>query len=178
MNTPTPYIPQRQNQQPQDYYDSLTGMPNAALFRARLDQAVTRSVQQNTMLAVMRLNIDFFKAVNETHGAAVGDDLLVAFTARVCSVIRDTDTLARFGGDDFGLILENMGTLSDIEAAAMAIAAAAKREFIVRSKRIMVSASIGVAICTGLRINPDDLIKRADGALMDAKRSGRNGFRI
>ncbi|WLQ16673.1 diguanylate cyclase [Hahella aquimaris] len=159
-------------------YDSLTSLPNRALFYDRLNQAFARSHRNNALFALMYLDIDHFKAINDTHGHGIGDKLLSAFSHRIQLIIRESDTLARLGGDEFIIIAESIGDQSDAEHIAQKILWAMKKEFQLNEVNIQVGTSIGVALLPTHAITADGLVKMADKALYSAKKAGRNTYRV
>lgn len=159
-------------------HDQLTGLPNRNLFFDRLDQALARNVRNQDWLALMYLDVDRFKQVNDSLGHAVGDLLLQAFSARVFTTVRASDTLARLGGDEFSLIAEGLHSPQAAEDLAAKIVALAASEFVLEDQVIKVGASIGVAVVNGQRIAADALLEQADQALYAVKKAGRNGYRV
>ncbi|WP_238384998.1 sensor domain-containing diguanylate cyclase [Hahella chejuensis] len=159
-------------------YDSLTSLPNRALFYDRLNQALARSHRNQTLFALMYLDIDHFKSINDTHGHGVGDELLSAFSSRIRLIIRESDTLARLGGDEFVIIAENISVQGDAEHIAQKILWAMKQAFQLNELSIQVGTSIGVALPPPHAVNADDLVKMADKALYSAKAAGRNTYRV
>lgn len=157
--------------------DSLTGLPNRALFRDRLEGAITRTKRNRSLMAVMYLDTDHFKNINDTLGHAAGDDLLREFGLRAKSCVRASDTVARLGGDEFTVILEGVNTEANAAKVAQNIVQAMQAEFFIANRHIEVSTSIGMALfdgeddCTG-----DELLKRADIALYNVKHRGGNGY--
>ncbi|HVK99604.1 MAG TPA: diguanylate cyclase [Dongiaceae bacterium] len=159
-------------------HDQLTGLPNRNLFFDRLEGALARNQRHKDWMALMYLDVDRFKQVNDTLGHAAGDLLLQAFSARIFTAIRASDTLARLGGDEFTLIAEGMHSPKDAEDLAAKIVALAAGEFVLEDQIVHVGTSIGVALVNGQKIDPDTLLEHADKALYAAKKAGRNGYRI
>ncbi len=158
--------------------DTLTGLPNRVLFNDRLLHAIARNSRSENFLALMYMDIDHFKAVNDTYGHAVGDALLQEFSRRVCAVVRKSDTFARLGGDEFTLIAENLRNREEAEHIAAKILEIVRLEWMHEGNKIHVSTSIGIALASGKDINADAFIRQADEALYEAKKTGRDGFRI
>jgi diguanylate cyclase (GGDEF)-like protein/PAS domain S-box-containing protein len=156
-------------------HDSLTGLPNRRMFVDRLDQALARARRSGQWMALLCLDVDRFKAINDTMGHAAGDALLVALAERLNGCIRESDTVARLGGDEFVILLQDMGHPGDAEFIARKIIEAMRREFQVESRRFHSTTSIGIA-CTRGESSPQDLLKQADAALYQAKEAGRNRF--
>jgi diguanylate cyclase (GGDEF)-like protein len=158
--------------------DSLTGLPNRALFNDRLAHAVTRNSRGGKLLALMYMDIDRFKHVNDTYGHGVGDALLKEFARRVRKVVRASDTVARLGGDEFTLIAENLRSRKEAEQIAMKIVQAVRPEFLLEGHTIQISTSIGIMLAFGQDMATDAFIRKADEALYEAKKAGRDTFRF
>jgi len=158
----------------QAFHDALTGLPNRALFLDRLEHALARGRRDGgSPCAVLFLDLDRFKQVNDSLGHAAGDQLLVAVTTALCACLRDTDTLARFGGDEFALLLEEVGDLNGALRVADRLIAALAPALPVAGREIVVSTSVGLALSAGPEDTPADLLRFADVALYRAKESGR-----
>ncbi|MGZ8315872.1 MAG: diguanylate cyclase domain-containing protein [Telluria sp.] len=157
--------------------DALTGLTNRAGFMLKLDNAMRHSTDAGMMMALMYMDIDHFKPVNDTHGHATGDALLQAFSARLVRAMRASDTVARLGGDEFTIIMENLTRRTDAMAAAAKIVQAMQAPFDLDGVTVSVSASIGVAFYNGGLLEPEELMRQADVMLYEAKQSGRNAFR-
>ena len=158
-------------------HDMLTGLPNRDLFHDRLEQALLRSRRAKTLMAVMYLDADKFKAINDTLGHAAGDTVLKEFAKRLTAAVRSTDTVARFGGDEFAAILENLGERENGLRIAEAIGVAMRTPFVLDGDTASISASIGMAFHEGAAgIRSADLLKAADRALYEAKGSGRDRY--
>lgn len=162
----------------QAQYDNLTGLPNRALFMDRLTQAMSRHRRSQQYLTLMYLDVDKFKAVNDTWGHGVGDFLLKHFSNRILELIRESDTLARLGGDEFTLLAENVGCVEDAGKIAAKIVSAMQKPFHISGHHIQVGTSIGVVLYREADLPPQELIRRADTALYEAKAAGRNTFRL
>ena len=162
----------------QAFHDALTGLPNRALFLHRLAHALARAGRSGQPLAVFFLDLDRFKQVNDTLGHAVGDELLVTVTALLRGCLRDTDTLARFGGDEFALLLEDIGDLAGALRIADRLLAALAPALPVAGRDLVVGTSIGIALSTGSDDTPADLLRFADVALYRAKDVGRGCYEI
>lgn len=161
----------------QAQYDSLTGLPNRMLFRDRLDQAINRHNRSGRMFALFYMDLDHFKAVNDTHGHDAGDTLLRLFAARISPLIRKTDTFARLGGDEFTMILEEVSGVVETSRIGELLISAAGQEFDLGTKKVNIGLSIGCALAFNTR-DPEELMKNADTALYKVKKTGRNGFKI
>ena len=127
-------------------YDDLTGLPNRSLFRERLDRALARSRRNNTMIALMFLDLDRFKAVNDTLGHDLGDHLLKAVAKRLRRCLREVDTVARWGGDEFTVILEDVPEIQGISVVAQKLIDTLAPPFELREHELFATPSIGIAV--------------------------------
>jgi len=160
-------------------HDMLTGLPNRSLFYDRLTQAIARSRRGGTLMAVLYLDIDKFKNVNDTLGHDAGDDLLKAFSKRLAECVRATDTVARLGGDEYAVVLESLAGREDGRRIAEKIVRAMHPAFTLQSRSLQITSSVGVAFYAGeSELGPDGLVKHADDALYRAKHAGRNNYQI
>nr|WP_269205281.1 EAL domain-containing protein [Motilibacter aurantiacus] len=153
-------------------HDPLTGLPNRSLLLDRVNHAVARAQRHPATLAVLFLDLDHFKAANDTHGHPFGDELLRQVTHRLSSVVRPGDTLARYGGDEFVLLCEDLPRPEDAEHIALRILDSLERPVLVHGREVVQSASVGLAVAEP-GTDASDLLARADGALLDAKEGGR-----
>jgi diguanylate cyclase (GGDEF)-like protein/PAS domain S-box-containing protein len=160
----------------QAYHDLLTGLPNRALFRDRLDQTLVQAKRQGQRLAVMFLDLDHFKMVNDSLGHLVGDALLQAVGQRLRACLRETDTLARIGGDEFLVLLPNIQSERNAGVLARKLVASLKAPFHIEGHELFVSLSVGAALYPDHGEAGDALIKYADIAMYHAKDQGRNGY--
>lgn len=158
------------------HYDPLTGLSNRALFRDRIRQALARADRTRNAVAVMFLDLDGFKTVNDTLGHPVGDELLVAVGNRLRDCVRKTDTVARMGGDEFTLLLSDFADVRSIEFLARKVVARLSESFTVAGRKIFITASIGIALYPGDGADADDLLQNADTAMYHVKERGKNGF--
>jgi diguanylate cyclase (GGDEF)-like protein len=158
-------------------HDVLTGLANRALFEERLHAAVALA-RRGAGFAVLCLDLDRFKAVNDTYGHPVGDSLLRAVADRLCAAVRDTDTVARLGGDEFAVIL--FGTAEAAIAASLAsrIVESISRTFELDGHQLHVGTSVGIALAGHDDANPVQMMKDADRALYLAKQDGRGTWRF
>jgi diguanylate cyclase (GGDEF)-like protein len=154
--------------------DSLTGLPNRVLFDDRLRQAVIKARRDGGRLALMFIDLDHFKPVNDTYGHAVGDLLLQEVANRMVGCVRESDTVARIGGDEFEVLLPDIEKNDDAQLVADKIRDAVARPFNVNGIRLDISSSIGIAIYPEHGTSGLDLGKNADAALYRAKNGGRN----
>lgn len=157
-------------------YDQLTGLVNRTLFRDRLVHAMARSKRKEQPLGVMLLDLDRFKAVNDTLGHDVGDALLHAVAERLKSCVREVDTIARMGGDEFTAILEGVAGEADVAVVAVRIIESISAPFELGAHRVSVGISIGITVYSSDDQNIDGLLKHADAAMYRAKQRGGNAF--
>ena len=163
----------------QAHHDLLTNLPNRALLRDRLGLAISQAKREQEMLAVMFLDLDRFKNINDSLGHVIGDELLQQVSTRLKSCIREGDTLARFGGDEFTLLLPKIGNgKEDISKIAQKINEVLKGPFIINGNELYVSASIGISIFPRDGKDMDTLIKHADIAMYHVKDTGKNSFKF
>ena len=154
-------------------HDPLTGLPNRALFLDRLGQALSRGKRRGSVTAVLFLDLDRFKLVNDSHGHQVGDAVLMQAAKRLRSLVRPHDTIARFGGDEFVVLCEDL--VGGLEAVGIAerVVEGLHQPLHARGYEVYLSTSIGIALADGGGERPDDLIRDADVAMYRAKESGR-----
>lgn len=160
------------------YYDSLTDLPNRELLRDRLQQALVRARRHGRMLAIMVLDLDRFKSINETLGHTMGDLLLRAVSERLVSCVRDDDTVARPGGDEFIILFADMAEARDASLIARKIQEALLKSFSLGGQEYFVTTSIGISLFPAHGADEDTLIKNADVAMYRAKAEGRNNFQF
>ena len=161
------------------HHDSLTGLPNRMLFNDRLNQAISLSKRDSRRFALLYLDLDKFKPVNDTLGHTAGDELLQAVAARIRQQVRESDTVARVGGDEFTVILPGIARGEEAETVARKIVAALVAPFQIDSQKqsISIGTSIGIALYPSDAQDADALIKAADAAMYSAKQAG-NGYRF
>jgi diguanylate cyclase (GGDEF)-like protein/PAS domain S-box-containing protein len=160
------------------HYDALTGLPNRTLFYDTLKKSLLRGAHENWQLAVMFLDVDHFKNVNDTLGHAVGDKLLTDLANRLVGCVRLRDTVGRLGGDEFGLILAMEKDELGAVAVANKIRVALRAPFDVGGNHVTVTASIGITMYPADAARPATLIRYADTAMYGAKQAGRDTFRF
>jgi diguanylate cyclase (GGDEF)-like protein/PAS domain S-box-containing protein len=155
-------------------YDELTGKPNRRLFLDRLNQETKKALRNKTQVALLLIDLDHFKYVNDTLGHDQGDFLLIEVANRIASCIRESDTLSRIGGDEFTIILSDIMQLSDIDKVTKNILSKLSLPFQLGLEKCFISASIGVAVYPDDGVVIDELFKNADLAMYQAKAEGRN----
>jgi len=158
-------------------HDMLTGLPNRTLFFDRLKVALANAQRFHQQIAVMLFDLDKFKDVNDVLGHKVGDELLIIVGERVAGVLRQSDSIARMGGDEFLVLLTNMTQIGDADIIAKKILDVFRKPFNIENNTLYITTSIGVAVYPEDGKDGDTLIKCADIAMYEAKQSGRNAYR-
>jgi diguanylate cyclase (GGDEF)-like protein len=170
------------------YYDSLTSLPNRTLFRELLERAITYSHENNFMMALLFIDLDYFKRINDTLGHHAGDALLQDVTIRLLKAVRISDymvrpdandmsnVLSRLGGDEFILLLHNLSNVEDAGKVANRILGDLSMPFTLNRREVFISASIGISLYPNDGMNADDMLKNADVAMYHAKIKGRNNL--
>jgi diguanylate cyclase (GGDEF)-like protein len=156
-------------------HDSLTDLPNRVLMNERLEHALAR-VKRGEILAVHLLDLDHFKSVNDTLGHAAGDKLLKMVTARLRQLVRETDTIARMGGDEFAVLQVAICQPADATALALRIIETVSAPYLIEGQQVVIGTSVGLAIGPADGVTPDQLIRNADLALYRAKGDGRGTY--
>jgi diguanylate cyclase (GGDEF)-like protein len=160
----------------QAYHDSLTDLANRSLFGQHIEQALRRSVEGGASVAVIFLDVDDFKGVNDTLGHAAGDALLVEVAARIRACLRRPDTAARLGGDEFALLIEGVDSATEAEHVARRVLDVLRESFTVSGTSVTVRASLGIAVSDSDDANAASLMRQADVAMYVAKGTGRNRY--
>lgn len=161
------------------HYDALTGLPNRVLLADRLQQARTQSQRHGKQLAVVFLDLDGFKATNDTHGHEVGDRLLTTIASRVKQSMREGDTFARLGGDEFVAVLQDLSDTDMANALFGRLLSCAAQPALIDDIKIQVSASVGVTFYPqATDVTAEQLLRQADQAMYRAKQAGKNRFHI
>ncbi len=160
-------------------HDALTGLPNRALYMDHLRKAVARWKRRSQgAFAVLFMDLDGFKSINDTLGHLAGDQLLVEFTQRLIANVRPGDTFARMGGDEFSILLDDLNDLNDAIIAVKRLQQTLKEPFHVSGRELFVTSSIGVALSTPEFIDPDEILRHADAAMYRAKKYGKGRYEV
>jgi diguanylate cyclase (GGDEF)-like protein len=160
------------------YTDSLTKLPNRAALMKQLEQILHSRTSPSTMSAIIFLDLDNFKSINDRLGHAIGDRLLIQVAARLGAALRAGDTIARFGGDEFVIIANNLRHPGDAGLVYRRLASILEQPFQFGANRVKLAASAGIAFLRADSSNPDELLRDADIALYKAKAAGRGVMRI
>ena len=160
------------------HFDSLTGLPNRTLFEERVGQAIAQARRTGVVLALMIIDLDRFKEVNDSLGHQVGDQLLAATARRIREHVRETDTVTRLGGDEFAVLVTNLTDADGAATVADAVVAALHRPFDLDGERVVTSASLGVTTFPADGTDVELLLRNADRALYRAKAKGRNTYQF
>ena len=159
-------------------FDKLTELPNRALFLDRLDQNLKQSERYQRKFALLFVDLDGFKSVNDTLGHDAGDALLTKTAERLHDCVREADTVARIGGDEFTVILSTIASVDDARTVAKKIIAALSKPFSIGDQKAQIGASIGISVFPENGTDTETLLKRADDAMYTAKKSGKNDYRL
>ncbi|HEV8424303.1 MAG TPA: EAL domain-containing protein [Actinomycetes bacterium] len=160
----------------QAFHDSLTTLANRALFKDRVDHALLRTKRQTPSVAVLFVDLDGFKEVNDSLGHAAGDRLLIQVAERLHSCVRPSDTVARFGGDEFAVLIEDASDDIDVTAVAERVLEGLRQPFVVNGRELHVRGSMGIARMESDVEGADQLLRNADLAMYRAKAAGRGGY--
>jgi diguanylate cyclase (GGDEF)-like protein/PAS domain S-box-containing protein len=162
----------------QAHHDALTGLPNRILFNDRLEHSIKQNYRDNTKMALLFIDLDHFKEINDSLGHIIGDDVLKVITKRLKSIIRDVDTISRLGGDEFTIIISNIKDIQDISVLARKILKIIAKSIEIDTHELYVSSSIGISLYPDDGSEAQNLIKYADAAMYKAKNEGRNNFQF
>jgi diguanylate cyclase (GGDEF)-like protein/PAS domain S-box-containing protein len=162
----------------QAFYDPLTGLPNRALFMDRLEHALARVNRRGSKVAVLFMDLDNFKVINDSLGHRVGDQLLTAVAERLKVNLRPEDTAARLGGDEFTILVEDVTSVGDVAQIAERIAEILQPPFILEEQEVFVTVSIGITLNNSTQAQPADLLRHADLAMYRAKHRGKARYEM
>ena len=162
----------------QAFHDPLTGLPNRALFMDRLEHALTRANRRGTEVAVLFMDLDNVKVINDSLGHEVGDQLLVAVAERLKGCLRPEDTAARLGGDEFTILVEDVASVGEVVQIAERIAEILQPPFPLGEQEVFTTVSTGIALNGSAQEQPADLLRHADLAMYRAKRRGRARYEV
>ena len=172
----TEIVEQGRRLQLQAHFDALTGLPNRVLLSDRMEMALSHSQRSGEMLAVCLLDLDGFKAVNDSLGHSAGDYVLKEVSRRLQDVLRDEDTAARLGGDEFALLIGRLKTSGQCEQILKRILDTVAAPYLIGTEEVRISASIGVTVCPGDTGGAEQLLRHADQSMYKAKETGKNRF--
>ncbi|RMF47827.1 MAG: EAL domain-containing protein [Deltaproteobacteria bacterium] len=159
-------------------HDLLTGLPNRSQFLVRLKRLMKRASETGRKLAVLLLDLDRFKNINDSLGHGTGDLVLVEVARRLRETLRDSDVIARLGGDEFIILLDNIGSAEKAERVAGKVLGALEPQLDINDCQLFVTGSLGISIFPDDACSPEDMLKSADTALFRAKKAGRNSYRF
>ena len=160
------------------YFDEITGLPNRTLFKDRFRLAAEGAKRNNKKMMVVMLDFDKFKLINDKYGHDVGDKLLKKFAVRLKKTVRKTDTIARFGGDEFVMVLGDFSDTEDMEKFAGKVIDVFQEPFKIGKLKLNISGSMGISIFPNDSLNQSDLVKFADSAMYEAKGIGGNNYKF
>jgi diguanylate cyclase (GGDEF)-like protein len=160
------------------HHDQLTGLPNRVLLEDRMRQAIQRAKRNHHKVALLMVDVDYFKRINDSLGHTAGDALLDMIAKKLCSAVRQTDTVARMGGDEFVIIMPEFRDEKDAERCAENIIQKVSTPTMIGNREVNVTVSVGLCIFPDCAPDADALLKNADAALYEAKESGRNSFHV
>ena len=160
------------------HHDTLTDLPNRLLLRDRIEHAIHRAHREQRQLAVLFLDLDRFKNINDTLGHTVGDHLLRIFAKRLSYRTREGDTVARLGGDEFMILLEDYRSPDDARTVAQDVLDSLGQSFVIQSHELFVTASIGISVYPDDGLSADDLVRNSDAAMYRAKEKGKNNYQF
>jgi len=174
----TPLRTQQERLEHVAHFDALTDLPNRLLLADRLKQAMVMARRHEQSLAVLYLDLDGFKYVNDRYGHNVGDELLIALSHRMKQALREVDTLARMGGDEFVAVLVDVKTMQDCVRMVERILRACAEPVLVEGKVLQISASMGITLYPQDDVDADQLMRHADQAMYEAKQAGKNRYQL
>ena len=160
------------------HHDQLTGLPNRVLLDDRMRQAIQRAKRNRHKVAVLMVDVDYFKRINDSLGHNAGDTLLDSIAKKLCSAVRQTDTVARMGGDEFVIVMPEFRDEKDAERCAEAIIQKVSTPTMLGNREVNVTVSVGLCVFPDCADDAESLLKNADAALYEAKEGGRNSFHV
>lgn len=160
------------------FHDSLTGLPNRTLFLDRLQQALYRSSRDGDLRAVLFMDLDYFKIINDSLGHKAGDELLMVVAERLQACLRPCDTAARFGGDEFVVLLDGVAGVDDAIRVAERIVQALEKSIVLGEQQVFVSTSVGISLSGDRGYHPDTMLRNADMAMYEAKKEGKGRNKV
>ncbi len=160
------------------YTDSLTGLPNRLLLRDRLEHSIAAAQRNRTLVGVLFFDLDHFKAINDSYGHHMGDELLREIASRTTGCVREIDTVCRLGGDEFVLVLPELHDAADAGAVARKLLAALSQPYRIDGHELCITPTLGISIYPKDGTDADTLLRNADTAMYHAKESGKNDFRF
>jgi diguanylate cyclase (GGDEF)-like protein/PAS domain S-box-containing protein len=167
---------QKANLHHQANHDNLTNLPNRALFHDRLEQAIIHAKRHSTELALLFIDLDQFKKINDTLGHNIGDEVLIQAAARLRECVREEDTIARLGGDEFTVILKDIKNIENVSKISQNIVNSMRKTIMVKGHALYISSSIGISMYPKDATSRNELIKYADTAMYKAKDAGRDNY--
>ncbi|MEN9866338.1 MAG: hypothetical protein RL748_1928 [Pseudomonadota bacterium] len=160
------------------YHDSLTGLPNRSLLTDRLEQGIAKALKNDALLAVMFIDLDRFKTINDSLGHLIGDRLLQEVSVRLSHAVKANDTVSRLGGDEFVVLSANLSSSQDAAGIAQRIIDALAEPFRIEQRQLHITPSIGICICPHDGVDVESLMRHADTAMYQAKAQGRNNYQF
>ena len=158
--------------------DSLTGLDNRYSLMKSLQHSLLRQHRENFTLAFLMLDLDGFKQINDNYGHPVGDTLLIEVAKKLKSNFRESDVIARVGGDEFSVILENISSTESLTRLVNKVLAEFREPFVIDNKKFTIGVSIGIAVSSSIECSSEDIIKQADAALYQVKNSGKGSYQL
>ncbi len=158
------------------YYDVITGIPNRHSFQQKLEQAIEAALKTNKLMALLFLDLDNFKTVNDTLGHKTGDLLLKQASSRLSNVVRQSDYICRIGGDEFAIIIEHINDIEDVSTVTKKCIECLSNPFVFDGKNFFIGVSIGLSVCPDDAVTANDLLVNADMAMYEAKLNGKNNY--
>jgi diguanylate cyclase (GGDEF)-like protein/PAS domain S-box-containing protein len=160
------------------YSDSLTGLPNRLLLRDRLEHAIATADRNRSMVGVLFFDLDHFKAINDSYGHHVGDQLLRRIAERTRGCVREIDTVCRLGGDEFVLVLPELHEAADAAGVARKLLSVLSEPYPIDERELTITPTVGISIYPRDGNDADTLVRNADSAMYHAKESGKNHYRF